>query len=160
MNEMTLEMNALKVNSLTEFKFGTDMSGMVIGPDNLVIIEEVEKRNISGIDRRFFKVACNKCSEKTHFVAQASNLMLGLTRSCKCQMGKPLPAEQRPHSDKNYLRLIHLGLIHQQEQVSIDCDDFANEVISDIGPRENSDQRLVRLNESDGWHVGNLGWSE
>lgn len=147
-----------KVNSLHEFPHGTDMSGLVIGPENLVIIAEADKRNISGIDRRFFLVQCGNCENQ--FEAQASNLQLGLTKSCGCLRGRPLPAEQRPHSDQSYLRNLWLGLTYQNEQLPIDCDDFANEVISDIGNREHSDQQLVMLNESDGWQAGNLAWSE
>ena len=155
MNDM---MERQKVNSLCEFPHGANMEGMVIGPENLVIIAEADKRNISGIDRRFFRVQCNHCENE--FEAQASNLQLGLTKSCGCLRGRPLPAEQRPHSDKNYLRSLHLGLTYQNEQLPIDCDDFTSEVISDIGPRDHSDQILVRLNEAEAWHAGNLAWSE
>ena len=154
MNDMT---ERQKVNSLHEFPHGTNMSGLVIGPENLVIIAEADKRNISGIDRRFFLVQCGHCENQ--FEAQASNLQLGLTKSCGCLRGRPLPAEQRPHSDQNYLRMLHLGLTYQNEQLP-DCDEWVNLVQSDIGNRDHSDQRLVRLNESDGFHAGNLAWSE
>ncbi|MGC6448531.1 MAG: hypothetical protein ACON5J_19035 [Rubripirellula sp.] len=150
-------MESKKVNSLHEFRFGTDMSGLVIGPDNLVIIEEVEKRNIAGIDRRFMRVQCNHCPNE--FEAQASNLQLGLTKSCGCLRGRPLPAEQRPHSDLNYLRMLHLGLTYQNERLPA-CDEWVNLVQSDIGNRDHSDQRLVRLNEAKAFDAGNLAWSE
>lgn len=146
------------LDSLVRFKHGTDVSGMVIGERKLVIINEEERREVAGIKRRFFRVQCQDCPNE--FVAQASNLQLGLSKSCGCLRGRPLPAEQRPHSDKSYLRLMHLGLTYQNEQLPIDCDAFANEVIANIGNREHSGQTLVKLDQSQGWVAGNLAWIE
>ena len=146
------------LDSLVNHKHGTAVAGMVIGPNKLAIICEEERREIAGIKRRFFRVQCQSCPNE--FVAQASNLQLGLSKSCGCLRGRPLPASQRPHADKNYLRLTHLGLVYQGQEIVDDCEDFVKQVISDIGQRQHSDQVLVRLNQTEGWFTGNIAWSD